>query len=76
MRNDITLLCVKSGFFRNEFLKKPDIDQVIEYLQQIDGDSAVIYVADFTEVPDSIEDYATLNAVDIEYTNWRLSSSE
>jgi len=59
-----------------EFLKKSDVDQVITYLQELDGDNAIIYVADFTEVPDSIEGYAALNAVDIEYTNWRLSSNE
>jgi len=59
-----------------EFLQKSDVDQVIGYIQELDGDSAIIYVADFTEVPDSIDDYAALNAVDIEYTNWRLSSNE
>ncbi len=59
-----------------EFLKKSDVDQVIGYLQELDGDSAMIYVTDFTEVPDSIEDYAALNAVDIEYTDWRLSSND
>jgi len=59
-----------------EFLQKSDIDQVIGYIQELDGDSALIYVADFTEVPDSIYDYAALNAVDIEHTNWRLSSNE
>jgi len=59
-----------------EHLKKSDIDQVIEYIQELDGDSAIIYVADFTEVPNSIEDYAALNAVDIEYTDWRLSSND
>jgi len=59
-----------------ELLKKSDIDQVIGYLQELDGDSAMIYVTDFTEVPDSIEEYAALNAIDIEYTNWRLSFSE
>jgi len=59
-----------------ELLKKSDIEQVIGYLHELDGDSAMIYVADFTEVPDSIDDYAALNAVDIEYTDWRLSSNE
>ena len=59
-----------------EFLKKSDVDQVIGYLQELDGDSAMIYVTDFTEVSTSIDDYAAQNAVDIEYTNWRLSSSE
>ena len=59
-----------------EHLKKSDIDQVIGYIQELDGDSAIIYVTDFTEVLESIDDYAALNAVDIEYTNWRLSSNE
>jgi len=59
-----------------EFLKKSDVDQVIGYLQELDGDSAMIYVTDFTEVSASIDDYAAQNAVDIEYTNWRLSTSE
>lgn len=59
-----------------EFLKKSDVDQVIGYLQELDGDSAMIYVTDFTEVSASIDDYAAQNAVDIEHTNWRLSSCE
>jgi len=59
-----------------ECLQKSDIEQVIGYIQELDGDSAIIYVTDFTEVPDSIENYAALNAVDIEYTDWRLSSNE
>jgi len=59
-----------------EFLTKSDIDQVIGYIQELDGDSALIYVADYTKVPDSIEDYVALNAVDIKHTDWRLSSGE
>jgi len=59
-----------------EYLKKSDVDQMIGYLQELDGDSAIIYVADFTVVPESIEDYGALNAVDIEYTDWRLNTSE
>lgn len=57
-----------------DHLTKADIDQMIGYLQELDGDSAFIYVADFTEVTESIEDYATLNVVDIEYTKWSGSS--
>jgi len=53
-----------------ERLTRADIDQMIEYLQELDGDSAIIYVADFTEVTESVEDYATVNAIDIEYTDW------
>jgi len=59
-----------------EYLKKSDIDQVVGYLQELDGDSGLVYVADFTIVPESVEDYGALNAIDIEYTDWRLSSSE
>jgi len=58
-----------------ERLTKADIDQMIGYLQELDGDSAIIYVASFTEVSQSVEDYATLNVVDIEYTEWIFSSS-
>ena len=53
-----------------EFLQKSDIDQVIGYIQELDGDSAKIYVDNFTEIPDSIGDYAARNAIDIEYTDW------
>ena len=59
-----------------ERLKKVDIDQMIRYLQELDADSGIMYVADFTEVPESIEDFATLNVVDIEYTKWSGSSFE
>ena len=53
-----------------EFLQKSDIDQVLDYIQELDGDSAKIYIANFTEVADSIGDYAARNAIDIEYTDW------
>jgi len=53
-----------------EFLKKSDIDQVIDYIRELDGDSGRIYVANYTEVADSIENYAAINAIDIEYTDW------
>jgi len=54
-----------------ERLTKPDIDQVIEYINELDADNGIIFVADFTEVPESVEDYAILNAIEIEYTDWR-----
>jgi len=53
-----------------EFLKKSDIDQVINYIQELDGDSGKIYVTNFTEISDLVEDYAARNAIDIEYTDW------
>jgi len=57
-----------------ERLTKSDIDQMIGYLQELDADSALIYVADFTELAESVEDYASLNAVDIEHIEWNGSS--
>lgn len=53
-----------------EILKKSDIDQVIDYILELDGDSGKIYVAEYTNVTDSIEHYAAQNAIDIEYTDW------
>ncbi len=50
-----------------EILKKKDVDQVIEYMLELEANSASIYVADFTEVPSKIEDYAVLNGIEIEY---------
>ncbi len=58
-----------------ERLTKNDVEQVLGYINEIDADSGIIFVADFTEVPESVEDYAVLNAVDIEYTKWSGSST-
>jgi len=52
-----------------EILKKNDVEQVIEYMLELEADSASIYVADFTEVPSKVEDYAVLNGIEIEYVN-------
>jgi len=51
-------------------LTKGDIQQMINYMIELDADSAFIYVAGFTEVPETVEDYAILNGIDIEYTDW------
>jgi len=53
-----------------EFLQKSDVEQVIGYIQELDADVGKIYVANFTEVAGSTEDYAAQNAIDIEYTDW------
>ena len=53
-----------------EVLTKSDVTQVINYMVEIDADSAFIYVAGFTIVPEVVEDYAVINGVEIEYTNW------
>ena len=56
-----------------ELLKKSGIGQVIECLLELDGDSTTLYVAEFTEITYTIRDYASLNAVNIEYADWRLN---
>lgn len=53
-----------------EFLKKSDVEQVIDYIRELDADSGRIYVANFTDISDSIENFAAQNAIDIEYTEW------
>ena len=54
-----------------ERITKKDVDQVADYLNEVDADYGIIFVADYTEVPESVEDYAILNAIEIEYTEWR-----
>lgn len=53
-----------------ERLTKGDIDQVSGYINELDADYGIIFVTDYTEVPESVEDFATVNAIDIEYTDW------
>jgi len=53
-----------------EVLSKGDIDQLIDYMVELDADAAFIYVAGFTVVPEAVEDYAILNGIEIEYTDW------
>lgn len=53
-----------------ERLTKGDIDQVAGYINELDADYGIIFVTDYTEVPESVEDFATVNAIDIEYTDW------
>ena len=52
-------------------IEKRDVDQIADYIGELDADFGIIFVADYTEVPESIEDYAILNAIEIEYTNWK-----
>jgi hypothetical protein len=48
-----------------------DIDQMTDYLQELDADFGIIYVASDTDIPESVEYYAARNAIEIEYTRWR-----
>jgi len=59
-----------------ERLTKSDVEQVSDYINELDADSGIIFVPHYTEISNSVEDLATLNAIEIEYTDWRLSSSE
>lgn len=59
-----------------ERLTKSDVDQVSDYIDELDADSGIIFVPDYTEVTNSVEALATLNAIEIEYTDWRQSSNE
>ncbi len=54
-----------------EKLTKADIEQVASYVHELGANYGIIFVADFTEVPESVEEFAILNAVEIEYTDWR-----
>jgi len=53
-----------------ERLTKGDIVQVVGYINELDADYGIIFVTGYTEVPESVEDFATVNAIDIEYTDW------
>jgi len=53
-----------------ERLTKGDIGQVAGYINELDADYGIIFVTDYTEVPESVEYFATVNAIDIEYTDW------
>ena len=53
-----------------EHLTKGDVNQVAGYINELDADYGIIFVTDYTEVPESVEDFATVNAIDIEYTDW------
>ena len=52
-------------------IEKRDVDQIADYINELDADFGIIFVADYTEVPESIEDSAILNAIEIEYTDWK-----
>ena len=51
-------------------IEKRDVDQIADYINELDADFGIIFVADYTQVPESIEDYAILNAIEIEFTDW------
>ena len=68
IENDRKLIVVDAK--AKEVLSKGDIAQLIDYIVELDADEAFIYVAGFTEVSESVEDYAILNGIEIVFTNW------
>ena len=54
-----------------ERISKEDVDQVTGYINELDAGFGIIFVTDYTEVPESVEDYATINATEIRHTDWR-----
>ena len=59
-----------------QFLTKADVEQICDYIEELDADYGIIYVADFTEISELVEDHAIINAVEIEYTNWKKLEGE
>ncbi len=53
-----------------EILSKKDVEQIIDYMLELDADRAKIYVRSFTIVPECVDDYAVLNGVEIDYADW------
>lgn len=56
-----------------QVLTKDSIEQICDYIDELNADYGIIFVADFTEISELVEDYAIINAVEIEYTNWKKS---
>ena len=54
-----------------QVLTKAGIEQICDYIDELNADYGIIFVADFTEISEVVEDYAIINAVEIEYTNWK-----
>lgn len=54
-----------------EKIEKRDVEQVTNYINEIDADYGIIFVADHTHISEPIENFAISNAIEIEYTDWR-----
>ena len=55
-------------------LTKSDVNQICEYMEEIDAEYGILYVAESTKVSETVEDFAIINAVEVEYTNWKSKS--
>jgi predicted type IV restriction endonuclease len=51
-------------------LEPSDIDQLLEYAAELRAQSGIIYIANDTEVPETVADYAYAKVVEIRRTQW------
>ena len=54
-----------------KYLSIIEFNLSLDYVYEIDADYGIIFVVDYTEVSESIENFAVANAIEIEYTDWR-----
>jgi hypothetical protein len=77
LRPDFVLECdekiIVADAKERQVLTKASIEQICDYIDELNADYGIIFVADFTEISEVVEDYAIINAVEIEYTNWKKS---
>lgn len=52
-------------------LTMADVDQMTDYMQELDADFGIMYVANDTDIPESVEQFAAKNAIEIIHTRWR-----
>ena len=75
LRPDFVLECdekiIVADAKERQVLTKASIEQICDYIDELNADYGIIFVADSTEISEVVEDYAIINAVEIEYTNWK-----
>jgi hypothetical protein len=54
-------------------LEPRDVDQILFYAEKTKAKEAIIYVANDTEVPQTVKDYADSEGVKIRTSLWRIS---
>jgi len=54
-------------------LEPRDVDQILFYAEKTKAKEAIIYVANDTEVPQAVKDYADSEGVKIRTSLWRIS---
>ncbi len=54
------------------YLEPKDIDQIGDYKKKTKASQAIIYIANDTEVPQTVKDYANDERIEIRRTLWRM----